>query len=184
MNKKNILIGATGSISILELPFWIETIRKSIHSNIKIILTDNARRFVREEVLSAIICDTVHVSNFEINDFSAHHSVLAQWADILIVLPATANIIGKVANGIADDLLTSTAIAINKPILFAPAMNKDMWGNKAVQRNIKILRNDNHTVIEPDEAMAYQISKSKEAEGFKININKVIIHLNRAFMSK
>jgi phosphopantothenoylcysteine decarboxylase/phosphopantothenate--cysteine ligase len=119
-------------------------------ANVKTIVTPNALHFVTKLSLQTLSKNKVYDSVFsDINDYSTEHIALSDWADAMIVAPATANIIGKFANGIADDALSTTFLAFNKPIFIAPAMNSKMYENSAVQQNLQTLTQRGIRLIDP-----------------------------------
>ncbi len=138
----NILLGITGGISVYKMPTAIGLMKRKGHQ-VRVVMTRNATQFVSTLTFQSISEGPVFVEMFEPPKvFNIEHVDLAKEADILLIAPATANIIGKIANGIADDLLTTTvcATSIDKPVAFAPAMNTAMWENPIVQANIKKLK--------------------------------------------
>jgi phosphopantothenoylcysteine decarboxylase/phosphopantothenate--cysteine ligase len=141
---KNILIGVTGGISAYKVPLLLREFKEK-GATVKIILTNNAKKFVSPLVLSAL-SDGVFDSLWEA---SIPHISLSGETDLFIVLPADYNIIGKVVSGIADDLLTSSISAYDKEILFFPSMNEKMYGNPVFQRNIGLLKECGHKVVDP-----------------------------------
>jgi phosphopantothenoylcysteine decarboxylase/phosphopantothenate--cysteine ligase len=107
---------------------------------VRTVLTENALRLVGAKSFEAVTGGPVYTSMWEGEEFKIGHINLADWADVVVVAPATANIIGKFANGISDDLLSTVLCACwAKPMVFAPAMNERMWTNPAVQKNVKSL---------------------------------------------
>jgi phosphopantothenoylcysteine decarboxylase/phosphopantothenate--cysteine ligase len=107
-------------------------------AEVRTVLTENALHLVGAKSFEAVTGGPVYTNLWEQEEFKIGHINLADWADLIVVAPATANIIGKFANGICDDLLSTTLCACwAKPMLFAPAMNDKMWANPAVQENVK-----------------------------------------------
>lgn len=149
LENKNILIGITGGIAAYKICSLIRLYKKA-RANVRVILTPNALNFVTKLTLQTLSCNEVYVDNFEIEEFKPEHISLADEADVFVIAPATANTISKIANGICDNLLTSTACAFSKPILIAPAMNTNMWNNKFVQENIQKLRAAGFSFVEPE----------------------------------
>lgn len=111
-------------------------------AQVKTVMTENACQLVGPKTFEAVTNSQVYTSLWDTGgQYSVRHVNLVDWADVVVVAPATANIIGKVANGICDDLVsTILCVCWSKPVLFAPAMNDQMWNNPAVQRNIKALK--------------------------------------------
>ncbi len=149
MENKNVLIGITGGIAAYKICELIRIFKRN-NINVKVVLTENAQNFVTVTTLQTLSQNEVYVKEFGDNDWKPEHIALVDWADIFIIAPATANTIGKIANGICDNLLTSVACAFNKKILIAPAMNCNMWENDFVQNNIlKLKQSKNIEVMEP-----------------------------------
>jgi len=115
----------------------------------------------------AHVCDDVFVdgTQFELQKRPGHVE-LARWSDVFVVLPASANVIGQAANGIAPNLLTTTILASAKPVIFCPNVNSVMWSKRAVQRNIETLVADGHLVIQPELAMAYEVESGEMQESW------------------
>lgn len=146
---KKILLGISSSISIYKIPNLIRILQNK-DCEIKVIMTENATKLVNKSVFQTISKNKVWIDQFDDDDYISHIT-LTDWADIFVIAPATANIISKAANGIADDLLSTSILAFNKRIIFFPAMNVKMYENKALQNNIKKLLNYGYEVIEPVE---------------------------------
>ncbi len=150
LNGKKILVGISGGIAAYKTISLIRLLIKN-GSEVKVVCTANAFEFVTRLTLESVSQNKVYAETFSnINDYSTEHISHTDWADIFIVAPATANIIGKFANGIADDALSTTLLAFNKSIYLAPSMNCKMWENFSVQRNINYLVNNSINIIEPE----------------------------------
>jgi len=146
---KHIIVGLSGGIAAYKTLSLIRLLVKN-GASVKVVTTPNALQFVTKLSLETLSKNKVYDNVFsEINDFSTEHVSLADWADAMIVAPATANIIGKFANGIADDALSTTFLALNKPVFIAPAMNSKMYDNSAVQHNLQTLKQRGVHTIEP-----------------------------------
>lgn len=148
LENKNILIGITGGIAAYKICTLIRLYRKA-GANVRVVLTPNALNFVTKLTLQTLSNNEVYVDNFEIDEYKPEHIALTE-ADIFVIAPASANIIGKIANGICDNLLLSTACAFSKPILIAPAMNENMWNNPFVQENMSKLKKHGYHIVEPE----------------------------------
>lgn len=135
---KNILLGVSGGIAAYKAIDLASKLSKAGYS-VKTILTENASRFVAGINFAAITHGSVHSQLFEDAD-PIPHITLADWADLIVVAPATANILAKAAQGIADDLLSTTLLAHAEPVLYVPAMNVNMYQSQATQANLNILR--------------------------------------------
>lgn len=149
LENKTILIGITGGIAAYKICTLIRLFKKS-GANVRVILTPGALNFVTKLTLQTLSNNEVYVENFEIDEYKPGHISLCDEADIFVIAPATANTISKIANGICDNLLTSTACAFAKPVLFAPAMNTNMWNNPFVQENIEKLRSKGYHILNPE----------------------------------
>ena len=147
LTGKNILIGITGGIAAYKICELIRMYKKA-NANVRVVLTPNALNFVTKLTLQTLSNNEVYVENFEIDEYKPEHIALTE-ADIFVIAPASANTISKLANGICDNLLLSTACAFNRPILIAPAMNTNMWNNPFVQENLSKLSNNGYHILEP-----------------------------------
>lgn len=149
MLGKNILIGVTGGIAAYKVVEVASRLKKS-GANVKIIMTRNATEFVSPRTFQEITNDAVSVEMFGgAANFHVAHISLANWADLMLIAPATANFLAKMAHGIADDLLTTTILAFDKEILIAPSMNTKMFENPATQANLSTLKARGIKILEP-----------------------------------
>ena len=151
----NIVLGVTGSISAYKAADITSKLSKAGH-DVHIILTDGGSKFITPLALQTLSKNKVHTEFFEEgNPKEVKHITLAENADILVIAPASANIIGKIAGGIADDLLSATvmAAATTTPVYLAPAMNTNMYENPIVQANIEKLVALGYKFIEPKESL-------------------------------
>lgn len=145
----HIVIGITGGIAAYKTLSLIRLLKKAGHE-VKVVATRHAMDFVTPLTLQTLSQNKVCTDLFEpTQNFEVEHVALAEWADMMVVAPASANIIGKFANGIADDMLSTLFLAFSKPVFLAPAMNKNMWVNPAVQHNIGILKDRNCHILAP-----------------------------------
>lgn len=142
----HLLIGATGAINVVNLPGYIVHLRQNVCKNIRVILTESACTFIKKEAILYVSGYEAFVTGSSDAHFPAPHVSLTNWADIFLILPASANIFGKAAHGIADDLLSSAILAANCPIIFYPSMNKPMWEKPAMKRNIATLQEDGYHI--------------------------------------
>ena len=149
LSGKTILIGITGGIAAYKICELIRMFKRQ-NANVRVICTPNALNFVTKLTLQNLSQNEVGVDEFEIPDFKPEHISYADEADIMIIAPATANTIGKIANGICDNLLTSIVCAFKNPVVIAPAMNCNMWENLIIQENIQKLRSTGYEIIEPE----------------------------------
>ena len=148
--SKCVVIGVTGGIAVYKALDVISALRKK-DIEVHVIMTESATKFVNPLTFQSISQNMVVTDMFaEPKAWEIQHISLAQKADLMLIAPATANIIGKVANGIADDMLSTTIMAASKAkVIFAPAMNTNMYQNKIVQNNIEKLKNFDYDFIEP-----------------------------------
>ncbi len=149
LNNKKIIIGITGGIASYKVCELIRLLIKT-GADVRVILTPNAREFVTETTLSTLTKNQVFCEQFYPAEWKPEHISLADDADLLLIAPASANTIGKIANGICDNLLTSVATAFSKQVILAPAMNCNMWDNPFVQQNIKKLEQHGYQIIMPE----------------------------------
>jgi len=149
LKEKAIILGVSGGIAA----YWateIVSVFKSKQADVRVVMTQNAKKFITPLTLQTISGNKVIVDMFElINDSDISHITCAQKADLIVIAPATANIIGKIANGIADDLLTTIIIATKSPVVICPAMNDKMWSNPIVQENVKKLKKYGYYFVDP-----------------------------------
>ncbi|MGN0030890.1 MAG: bifunctional phosphopantothenoylcysteine decarboxylase/phosphopantothenate--cysteine ligase CoaBC [Candidatus Gastranaerophilaceae bacterium] len=149
LSGKTILIGITGGIAAYKICELIRQFKKN-NAKVKVICTPNALNFVTKLTLQNLSQNDVAVEEFNVKEWKPEHISLADEADIMLIAPATANTISKIAYGIADNLLTSVACAFSKKMIIAPAMNCNMWNNDAVKNNIKTLRSRGIEILEPE----------------------------------
>ena len=149
LKDKNILLGVTGGIAAYKIANLASMLKKQ-GANVKVIMTENACQFITPMTFETLTAQKVYTDTFDRNfEFKVDHIELGKWADVFLIAPATANVIGKLANGIADDMLTTTVLAMRCPILVSPAMNTAMFENKVVKHNIMKLRTYGMDIILP-----------------------------------
>ncbi len=149
LSGKTILIGITGGIAAYKICELIRMFKRR-NANVRVICTPNALNFVTKLTLQNLSQNEVGIEEFEIPDFKPEHISYADEADIMVIAPATANTIAKIANGICDNLLTSVVSAFKKPVIIAPAMNCNMWENPIIQENIQKLYKYGYEIVEPE----------------------------------
>lgn len=150
LEGKHVLIGVCGGIAAYKMPDVISRLVKQ-GAEVKVVMTKAATEFVTPLTFQSMSQNPVACDMFaEPVAWEIRHVSLAQWADVMLIAPATANVIGKLANGIADDMLTTVAMAMQKMIVIAPAMNTAMYENEAVQNNMKTLEKRGMVLLEPD----------------------------------
>src|SRR5687767_14957387 len=151
MRGKRILLIVGGGIAAYKACELIRLLRKA-GASVRCVLTEGGSQFVTAMTLAALSENQVHTSLWDLKDeVEMGHIQLSREADLVVVCPATADLLARMAAGIADDLATTLLLATDKPVLAAPAMNVRMWRHEAVVRNVARLRSDGVIIIEPDE---------------------------------
>ncbi len=155
LKRKNILIGLTGGIAAYKIPQLVRDLKKS-GASVKIVMTDSAKEFVTPLTLSTISGNEVVMGSFPRSDSNilssgTWHIDLAQWAHIMLIAPATANTIAKLAHGYADNTVTTLALAMRAPVVVSPSMDMDMWQRTQTQNNIAVLRELGYIILPPEE---------------------------------
>nr|WP_309099311.1 bifunctional phosphopantothenoylcysteine decarboxylase/phosphopantothenate--cysteine ligase CoaBC [Fredinandcohnia onubensis] len=151
MLNKKILLCVSGGIAVYKAAALTSKLTQA-GAQVKVIMSESAMKFVTQLTFQALSRNDVYFDTFdEKNSAVIAHIDLADWADLVVVAPATANVIGKLANGIADNMITTTLLATTAPVWIAPAMNVHMYDHPAVKRNIEILALDGYQFIEPSE---------------------------------
>lgn len=180
LKDKNILIGITGGIAAYKICSLIRLYKKA-GANVRVVVTPNALNFVTKLSLQALSNNDVYVDHFEIEEYKPEHIALTE-SDIFVIAPASANTISKIANGICDNLLLSTACAFKNPILIAPAMNNNMWENPFVQENISRLKNAGYHIMNVNEGFlacgTTAKGRMKEPEEIFDETVKILIETN------
>lgn len=172
----NILIGVTGGIASYKAIDATSKLTQLGH-NVRVVLTENTLQFVTPLAFQAIGRNHVYVDTFkEENPAEISHIKLGEWADIILILPATANTIGKLANGIYDNMLTNVLAANTKPVMIMPAMNVNMLHKHATQRNIETLKKDGYHFVDSETGF---LACGYNADGRLAKIETVIEEMNR-----
>jgi phosphopantothenoylcysteine decarboxylase/phosphopantothenate--cysteine ligase len=149
LTGKTVVLGVTGSIAAYKIANLASMLVK-LNADVHVIMTQNATHFITPMTFETLTNNKCIVDTFDRNfNFDVKHVSLAKRGDFFLVAPCTANVIGKVANGICDDMLTTTIMATKAPVLFSPAMNTGMWENPVLQDNLKKLQRYGYHVIEP-----------------------------------
>lgn len=185
-----ILLGVTGCIAAYKSCELLRMFQKA-DQDVKVVMTPHATRFVGPATFRALTNHEVAVELFDEPGDPIHHISLAKEADVFVIAPATANVIAKLVHGVADDLLTTTALATKVPMVVAPAMNVDMWNDEITQQNIATLEARGVTMVRPDsgylacgdvgdgrladlpaifEATMSELSRSRDLEGVSVLI--------------
>lgn len=150
LRDKHIILAVTGSIAAYKIANLASMLQK-LHADVTVLMTENAKNFINPITFETLTGNKCLIDTFDRNfQYSVEHVALAKLADIVLVAPASANVIGKLANGIADDMLTTTVMACKCKNIIAPAMNTQMYENPIVQDNIKKLAHYGMEVIIPD----------------------------------
>lgn len=151
MKNKNILLGITGGIAAYKSANIVSMLKKKGY-NVKVIMTENATEIITPLAIETLSRNKVYVDMWDKNrGYEVEHIALAEWADLILVAPATYNIVGKIANGIADDMLSTVISASRAPVYFALAMNINMYENPILKENIEKLERFGYNFIEADE---------------------------------
>lgn len=151
INGKKVVVGISGGIAAYKVPMLVRLLIKK-DCEVRVVATDNALKFVSEVTLQTLSSYPVYNDMFSrFQEKTTNHISLAQWGEIFIVAPATANIIGKYANAIADDALSTTLLAFNKKVFLCPAMNNNMYENIGVQENIDKLKKRGVEIIDSEQ---------------------------------
>ena len=152
---KNILVGVTGGIAAYKSAGIVSLLKKKGY-NVKVVMTENATKIIGPLTLETLSRNRIYVDMWDSNPhYEVEHISLADWADMVLIAPATYNIIGKVANGIADDMLTTilAAVSVRKPVFFALAMNVNMYENPILKENINKLNSFGYRFIDAEEGL-------------------------------
>lgn len=153
LKGRTILLGVSGGIAAYKMPNVVRMLKK-LHCNVHVLMTENAANFITPITFETLTGNKCLMDTFDRNfEFSVEHVALAKQADLVLIAPATANVIGKIANGIADDMLTTTVIACTCRTLVAPAMNHNMYLNPIVQENLQKLQRFGYEIIPPEMGM-------------------------------
>ncbi len=167
---KNITVGVTGGIAVFKTAQLVSSL-KAGGAGLQVIMTRSAQEFVRPLTFQVLSGNPVRTDLFEADRGSVQHIELAAWPDLIVIAPATANILGKAAAGIGDDLLSTVIMAATCPVLFCPAMNVNMYNNAVVQRNIATLRDLGYKFIEPGTG---RLACGAEGQGRLADLDQII----------
>ena len=153
LKGKTVVLGVTGSIAAYKIASLASMLIKQ-HADVHVIMTQNATNFIHPTAFETLTRHKCLVDTFDRDfQFNVKHVSLAQQADVMMIAPASANVIGKLAHGIADDMLTTTAMACKAPMLIVPTMNTNMYENPILQDNLKVLASYGKKIIEPASGM-------------------------------
>lgn len=166
LSGKTILLGITGGIAAYKMCELIRMYKRA-NANVLVVCTPNALNFVTKLTLQNLSQNEVAVEEFDVKDFKPEHISYADCADIMVIAPATANTISKIATGVCDNLLTSIACAFTKPVIIAPAMNCNMWENPVLQENLHKLH---YEILEPESGF---LACGYEGKGRLCSLDKI-----------
>ncbi|MGM8888652.1 flavoprotein, partial [Psychrobacter sp. 1U2] len=145
----NVVLAITGGIAAYKSAVFARLLIKA-RFDVRVIMTTGAQAFITPLTLQALTGNEVHISLLdERAEAGMGHIELAKWADLIVIAPASANTLARLAMGMADDLLTTVCLATTAPVLVAPAMNQQMWAHPAVSLNVQTLADMNYHIIEP-----------------------------------
>ena len=171
---KKIIIGVTGSIAAYKALDVIRRLRE-LSAEVEVVMTKAACRFVAPLSFATLSGRRVSVSSFDKHSDPVHHITLAGTSDLLVVAPATANILGKFSAGIADDFISTLYLAFCGPVLIAPAMNKRMWEHPATQANVKLLKKRGALFVEPESGA---LACGEEGKGRLADVDRIVERIN------
>lgn len=175
LSNKNIILGVCGSIAAYKSALLVRALIKA-GANVKVILTPDACNFITPLTLATLSKNPVYTQYFEPETgVWSNHVELGLWADYIIIAPASANTIGKMANGLCDNLLTAVYLSAKCPVYFAPAMDLDMWKHESTQENIKRLQSFGNTVISPNNG---ELASGLFGEGRMAEPDEIVAFLN------
>jgi phosphopantothenoylcysteine decarboxylase/phosphopantothenate--cysteine ligase len=175
LQGKKLLVGMTGGIACYKVPYLVRELRRA-RAEVRVVMTDAACKFITTLTTETVSENPVATELFPDDRFvGTHHIDMARWPDLIVVAPATANFLGKVASGISDDLLTTVICAAPGPVLIAPAMNPGMWGHPSTRRNVEWLREIGYHFIGPDEG---QMACNQEGVGRMVEPAEIFETIN------
>ncbi len=181
LKDKNIILGITGGIAAYKAAFLCRLLIKE-GANVKVVMTPNATEFITPVTLATLSKNTVLIDFFKHDDGSWNsHVDLGLWADLMLIAPATASSIGKMANGIADNLLITTYLSCKAPVMLAPAMDLDMFKHPSTTKNMDVLKSYGNILIEPTSG---ELASGLEGKGRMEDPEKILEKVSNLFISK
>ena len=168
--EKKIVVGVCGSISAYKSPEIVREFKQR-GWEVKVVMTESATKFITPLTLEVVSRNPVYVDMFDRSTQEIKHISLSEFADIILIAPVTANVIGKIAYGICDDLLSCAVCAFSGKVIFAPAMNDNMWKNKIVQENVKKLKEYGYLFVEPETG---PLASGKIGAGRLASLKKIV----------
>jgi phosphopantothenoylcysteine synthetase/decarboxylase len=175
LKNKQIVLGITGSIAAYKAPELLRLLKKE-QANVSCVLTENGARFVTALTLQTLSCATVHQSMFVNTEWDIEHISLSDKADIVVVAPASADVIARLAGGRADDLLSSVVLAADAPVLICPAMNTRMWKHPATQANVKKLKGYGYSFVPP---VSGELACGAKGEGRLADLADIVVNIRK-----
>lgn len=170
---EKLLVAVTGSPAALSMPQYVLILRETLARTVHVIMSRGAQRFVRPYTMRLFADSWVHTDTYTVADgILVPHIELTDDLDLLLVMPATANMIAKAAHGICDDLVSTAITASDAPVVFVPAMNARMWANRAVQRNVELARDIGYHVLDPGSGL--QLADMATAIGMMPPLEQVL----------
>jgi phosphopantothenoylcysteine decarboxylase/phosphopantothenate--cysteine ligase len=181
LKGKRIVLGVTGGIGAYKAAEFVRLLVKG-EVDVHVVMTENAQKFITPLTFQTLSGNPVVTDSFTLlDDAKIGHIALADLAELVVILPATANIIGKIANGIADDFLSTMVMATRAPVLFIPSMNVNMWENTVLQKNIQALLEFGYHLLEPGEG---ELACHWYGKGRLPELNEVVEKMEDIFSPK
>ncbi len=180
LKDKKIIVGITGGIAAYKTPLLIRCLVKEGVA-VRAVMTAAASHFVTPLTVETVSQNPVASEMFPPHFASTHHIDLADWPDLFVIAPATANFIGKVASGICDDLLTTVICATKKQVMIAPAMNTNMYLNPVTQKNIQFLTSLGYNFVSPGQG---ELACGTEGWGRMAEPEEILAHIQKYFQKK
>ena len=177
---KRIIVGVSGSISIFKVAGWVSTMAQQ-EALVDVVMTSAAQEFITPLTFEALTARPVYTHMFSGDDDPMAHINLGRDCDCIVIAPASAQTIARLAHGLADDLLATTVLAANAPVIVCPAMNTRMYQHQATQQNIETLRGYGYGVIEPDSG---QMACGDQGVGRLVEWDRAVEHILRSMSSK
>ena len=179
LSGKKVIVGMTGGIACYKVPYLVRALIKA-GAEVRVIMTDHATKFVTPMTLAATSRNPVYTDMWaERDEIATRHIELARWADLLVIAPATANFMGKVASGVSDDLLTTIVCATPAPVMVVAAMNPGMWHNPITQRNARTLTDLGYIFVGPAEG---EMAEKQFGVGRMVEPEEIFEEVKRSLM--
>ena len=176
LRNRRVVLGVTGGIAAYKAADLTSKL-VAAGAEVRVVMTESATRFVSALTFRSLSGSPVAVDTFDRSAHAHPHLALADWGEVLVVAPATANVLGKAAAGIADDVLSTTLLSFPGPVIFAPAMNAKMWAHPAVAANVRTLRARKAAFVGPDRG---RLACGEEGPGRMAEVPEIIEALESA----